>query len=105
MQPRHVVFHDQNAAELSICGGLSGSGHTYCRGNPVLTTGRSGSAEFIVAALTKGATVNISKERWEQCVRAARAVCPTGTMAGTCKGGATTGDVGFTLGIAGMGEL
>lgn len=107
---RHIVFHDQNAAELSICDGSlahppSSSSQPptpRCRGNPVLTTGRSGTALFTVAALTKGATVNVDRDSWEQCVRAARAVCPTGSMTGTCWGGATQGNIGFTLDLAGF---
>ncbi|KAI1478388.1 hypothetical protein K445DRAFT_24055 [Daldinia sp. EC12] len=93
---KNIVFHDQNVAELSICGGIAGS-IQKCGGAPKSTTGRSGSAEFKLSAATSGATINISKGRWEQCVRAARAVCPTGSMKGTCTGGASSGNVDFTL--------
>ncbi|KAI2618883.1 hypothetical protein GGR54DRAFT_640423 [Hypoxylon sp. NC1633] len=92
----NIVSHDQNVAELAICGGIAGA-ITKCGGAPASTTGTSGSAEFSLKAATAGATINISKGRWEQCVRAARAVCPTGSMSGTCAGGASTGDVLFTL--------
>ncbi|KAI2467213.1 hypothetical protein F4781DRAFT_321873 [Annulohypoxylon bovei var. microspora] len=92
----NIVFHDQNVAELAICGGIAGT-IQKCGGSPQTTTGTSGSAEFTLKAATSGATINISKGRWEQCVRAARAVCPTGSMSGTCAGGASTGDVDFTL--------
>ncbi|KAI1172441.1 hypothetical protein F4777DRAFT_513984 [Nemania sp. FL0916] len=92
----NIVFHDQNVAELGICGGIAGS-TTKCGGAPSTTTGRSGSAKFILTPTTKGATINIAKARWEQCVRAARAICPTGSMSGTCSGGASSGDVNFTL--------
>ncbi|KAL7628872.1 hypothetical protein AAE478_000387 [Parahypoxylon ruwenzoriense] len=91
-----IVFHDQNAAELAICGGISGPA-TKCTGAPETTVGRSGSAQFTLRARAPGAAINISKNRWEQCVRAARAVCPTGSMKGTCSGGATSGDVLFSL--------
>ncbi|KAF7519576.1 hypothetical protein G7054_g13055 [Neopestalotiopsis clavispora] len=82
--------------DLSICGGIAGS-ETKCRGAPAATTGHSGSARFSLEPVNDGAAVNISKDRWEQCVRAARSVCPTGSMSGTCRGGATSGDLKFTL--------
>ncbi|KAI1083036.1 hypothetical protein F5B20DRAFT_443852 [Whalleya microplaca] len=92
----NIVFHDQNVAELAICGSISGS-VTKCRGAPETTIGQSGSAQFTLKTTAPGATINISKERWEQCVRAARAVCPTGSMKATCMGGASKGNVEFTL--------
>ncbi|KAK3337122.1 hypothetical protein B0T19DRAFT_411570 [Cercophora scortea] len=92
----NIVFHDQNVAELAICGGIAGA-ITKCNGQPSTTTGRSGTALFTLNAVTPGATINISKGRWEQCIRAARAVCPTGSMSGTCVGGASSGNVAFTL--------
>lgn len=93
---RKIVFHDENVAELSICGGIAGS-VTKCGGAPTSTTGTSGTAQFVLSAVEKDATINISKGRWEQCVRAARAVCPTGSIKATCVGGASSGDVSFTL--------
>lgn len=96
MHPRRIVFHDQNVAQLSICGGIAGS-VTKCQGSPPSTVGHSGSAKFELSPVHAGAAVNISKDRWEQCVRAARSVCPTGSMAGTCRGGATSGDLRFSL--------
>ena len=96
LEPRNIVFHDQNVAELAICGGIAGS-ITKCGGNPAATTGQSGTALFTLKTTDAGATINISKGRWEQCIRAARAVCPTGSVSGTCVGGATTGNVAFTL--------
>ncbi|KUJ22257.1 uncharacterized protein LY89DRAFT_606633, partial [Mollisia scopiformis] len=92
----NIVFHDQNVAELAICGGIAGA-ITKCGGAPTLTTGSSGTALFNLNAVTSGATINVSKGRWEGCVRAARAVCPTGTFSSTCIGGASTGNVAFTL--------
>ncbi|KAJ3558724.1 hypothetical protein NPX13_g9656 [Xylaria arbuscula] len=92
----NIVFHDQNVAELGICGGISGS-VTKCSNAPESTVGQSGSAKFTLTTTTSGATINISKVRWEQCVRAARAICPTGSMSGTCSGGASSGNVNFTL--------
>jgi len=91
-----IVFHDQNVAELAICGGIAGS-ITKCAGAPPSTTGQSGTALFTLNAVDSGATINISKGRWEGCVRAASAVCPTGGYSSTCVGGASTGDVKFTL--------
>lgn len=93
---QRIVFHDQNVAQLSICGGIAGS-VTKCQGSPPSTVGHSGSAKFELSPVHTGAAVNISKDRWEQCVRAARSVCPTGSMAGTCRGGATSGDLRFSL--------
>ncbi|EON97986.1 hypothetical protein UCRPA7_6591 [Phaeoacremonium minimum UCRPA7] len=93
---QNIVFHDQNVAELGICGGIAGA-ITKCGGAPTSTVGQSGTAKFSLNAVDSGATINISKGRWEQCIRAARAVCPTGSMSGTCVGGASTGNVAFTL--------
>jgi ferredoxin len=70
---------------------------TRCRGAPTETFGQSGTARFTLRAMEPGATINISKEQWVQCVRAARDSCPTGSMSGTCRGGASRGNVGFTL--------
>ncbi|KAK5663392.1 hypothetical protein OQA88_3820 [Cercophora sp. LCS_1] len=92
----HIVFHDQNDAELSICGGIAES-VTKCHGSPTETIGKSGSALFTLKPINQGATINIDKRRWEQCVRAARAVCPTGSFSARCIGGASSGDVGFKL--------
>ncbi|KAL0939140.1 uncharacterized protein CTRU02_205750 [Colletotrichum truncatum] len=92
----HIVFHDTDVAELAICGGISGS-VSACKGNPVTTIGQSGSARFTLKATTEGATINITKNKWEQCVRAAREKCPTGSVHAVCSGGATSGDVEFTL--------
>lgn len=91
-----IVFHDQNVAELAICGGIAGA-ITKCGGAPQSTTGSSGSALFSLTASTSGATINVSKGRWEGCVRAAIAVCPTGSFSSTCVGGASSGNVDFTL--------
>ncbi|KAI5923701.1 hypothetical protein F4810DRAFT_203432 [Camillea tinctor] len=93
----NIVFHDENAAELSICGGISGPAAKRCEGSPERTTARHGTAEFVLRPEIPGATINVSKTRWEQCVRAARAVCPTGSMRGTCLSGASKGDLAFVL--------
>ncbi|KAH9218929.1 hypothetical protein DL95DRAFT_384755 [Leptodontidium sp. 2 PMI_412] len=92
----NIVFHDANVALLGICGGIAGA-ITKCGGAPSSTTGSSGTALFKLNAVDSGATINVSKGRWEGCVRAARAVCPTGTFSSTCVGGATTGNVAFSL--------
>ncbi len=83
-------------AELGICGGISGSVQK-CMGNPASTTGAQASAKFSLTPVVPGATLNISKARWEACVRAARGVCPTGSLSSVCVGGASSGDVAFTL--------
>ena len=92
------MFHDQNIAELAICGGISGEA-TRCEGAPARTAGESRSARFALRATEEdaGATINITKARWEKCIRAARAVCPTGSMRATCVGGASKGGVHFVL--------
>ncbi|GJC83994.1 hypothetical protein ColTof4_07895 [Colletotrichum tofieldiae] len=92
----HIVFHDQNAAELAICGGISGD-VAACQGSPATTVGRAGSARFALKTTVEGASINIAKAKWEQCVRAARDKCPTGSVRAVCAGGATSGDVEFTL--------
>lgn len=93
----HIVYHEQNAAQLAICDGISGNDNTRCRTGTSTTIGKRGSAKFTLTATTEGATINVTKKRWEECVRAARDKCPTGTLTGTCLGGATSGDVLFTL--------
>lgn len=85
----NIAFHDQNVAELRICGGTYGS-TAICGGNSVEAEESSGTAKITLIA-QRGATINISKGRWETCVRAARAICPTGELAATCVGGASSG--------------
>lgn len=83
-------------AILSICGGIAGS-IQKCGGSPTSTVGENGGSRFDLSATDAGATINISKGRWERCVKAAQLTCPTGTFESTCVGGATTGDVKFSL--------
>ncbi|KAK1722781.1 hypothetical protein CaCOL14_010360 [Colletotrichum acutatum] len=91
-----IDTHDMNVATLAICGGIAGS-IQKCGGAPKSTTGVSGTAKFTLNPTASGATINVSKGRWEGCIRAARATCPSGSFKSTCKGGASTGDVAFTL--------
>jgi hypothetical protein len=70
---------------------------TKCGGAPTSTSGSPGIVLFELKVTDAGAAINISKGRWEGCVRAARAVCPTGTFSSTCIGGASTGNVASTL--------
>ncbi|KAG4443690.1 hypothetical protein IFR05_000779 [Cadophora sp. M221] len=96
-QPNMMLTHNNaNVALLGICGGIAGA-ITKCGGAPSSTTGSSGTALFKLNAVDSGATINVSKGRWEGCVRAARAVCPSGTFSSTCVGGASTGNVAFSL--------
>ncbi|KAL0929708.1 uncharacterized protein CTRU02_215351 [Colletotrichum truncatum] len=88
--------HDMNVATLGICGGIQGA-IQKCGGAPKSTVGQSGTAKFTLNPTAAGATINVSKGRWEGCIRAARAVCPAGSFKSVCKGGASTGDVAFTL--------
>ncbi|KAF2115048.1 hypothetical protein BDV96DRAFT_600189 [Lophiotrema nucula] len=89
--------HSTNVAILGICGGIAGS-IQKCGGNPASTTGQSGTSLFTLNATDAGSTINISKGRWERCVKAAQLTCPTGSFETTCVGGATpSGDVKFSL--------
>jgi len=93
--------HQVNVALLQICGGIAGK-ITKCGGKAgsvpsSSTTGVDGEAKFSLKATTPGATINISKGRWEQCIRAAQQKCGDAPFIATCKGGATKGDVDFKL--------
>ncbi|KAI1617705.1 hypothetical protein EDD36DRAFT_9350 [Exophiala viscosa] len=87
-----LVSHDTNVAILSICGGIAGA-IEFCGGDPATTVGASGTAKFTLTASNAdaGATINVSKGRWEGCVRAAQATCPTGTFTSICVGGTSDG--------------
>ena len=91
-----LVSHDTNVAILSICGGIAGT-IEFCGGNPSTTVGASGTSKFTLTVQNAGATINVSKGRWEHCVAAAQATCPTGTFSSTCVGGTTDGDFNFVL--------
>lgn len=87
-----LVTHDTNVALLGICGGIAGS-IQFCGGDSATTVGASGTSKFTLTAVNadNGATINVSKGRWEGCVRAAGATCPFGTFTGTCVGGTSDG--------------
>lgn len=93
----HIVFHEQNAAQLAICDGISGASDSRCCSNSAETSGVRGSANFTLAALRPGAKITLTKTRWEECVHAARDKCPTGSLRGVCRQGASLGDVEFWL--------
>ncbi|KAL1849406.1 hypothetical protein Daus18300_013288 [Diaporthe australafricana] len=89
--------HNKNVALLQICGGIAGS-IQKCGGNPTSTTGQSGDAKFTLTPTDSGATINISKGRWEQCIKSAESTCTNGSAyTATCPGGASTGDIDFEL--------
>ncbi|KAI5120097.1 hypothetical protein M0805_001253 [Coniferiporia weirii] len=89
--------HTVNVALLQICGGIAGT-IEFCEGAPTSTTGADGNVQFSIAPVTKGATINISKGRWEQGIRAAFAVCGEDVpFTATFTGGASTGDVNVVL--------
>jgi hypothetical protein len=89
--------HSTNVAILGICGGIAGT-IRKCGGNPTSTTGQSGTSKFTLTATDSGSTINISKGRWERCVKAAQLTCPKGSFETTCLGGAApSGDVKVTL--------
>ena len=58
-------FHTVNVAQLQICGSIAGS-IQKCQGNPTFTTGESGNVRFTITPVENGATINISKGRWER---------------------------------------
>ncbi|KAL5522696.1 hypothetical protein ACEPAG_8714 [Sanghuangporus baumii] len=90
-------FHTVNVAQLQICGSIAGS-IQKCQGNPTSTTGESGNVRFTITPVEDGATINISKGRWEQGIKAAFAVCGQDIpFTATFTGGASTGDVNVTL--------
>ncbi|PHH53345.1 hypothetical protein CFIMG_002043RA [Ceratocystis fimbriata CBS 114723] len=91
----HIVFHDENAAEMAICDNFSSGDR--CDGTIALTKGEKLSARFHVKAETPGATITMTRLGWEQCVRAAREVCPTGSLTAICYGGASKGNISFRL--------
>ncbi|KAK0729187.1 hypothetical protein B0T21DRAFT_385289 [Apiosordaria backusii] len=87
----HIVAHDEAAASLQICNGsISGAGGK-CQGSVKETSARMGTAVFTLRSLNPKQTINVSKERWQQCAWAAREACPTGSLSGVCLGGATRG--------------
>ncbi|POS70201.1 hypothetical protein DHEL01_v211406 [Diaporthe helianthi] len=93
----NIDEHNKNVALLQICGGIAGS-IEKCGGSPTSTTGQSGDAKFTLTPTDSGATINISKGRWEQCIKSAEATCTNGSAyTATCPGGASTGDIDFEL--------
>ncbi|KAI3391121.1 hypothetical protein diail_7930 [Diaporthe ilicicola] len=93
----NINEHNKNVALLQICGGIAGT-IEKCGGNPTNTTGQSGDAKFTLTPTVSGATINISKGRWEQCIKSAEATCTNGSAyTATCPGGASTGDINFEL--------
>ncbi|KZV85205.1 hypothetical protein EXIGLDRAFT_699721 [Exidia glandulosa HHB12029] len=91
-----LVTHDINVAILGICGGIAGT-IQKCGGRPASTTGQSGTAKLALKPVNAGALLNVSKGRWEGCMRAAQAVCGSSPFTSTCVGGTTNGDFKFTL--------
>ncbi|KAI0701090.1 hypothetical protein BC835DRAFT_1265502 [Cytidiella melzeri] len=90
-------FHTVNVALLQICGGIAGT-IEKCEGAPKTTTGVSGNVQFSITPVQPGATINISKGRWEQGIKAAFAQCGEDIpFTATFVGGASTGDVNVEL--------
>ncbi|KAI0029103.1 hypothetical protein K488DRAFT_89060 [Vararia minispora EC-137] len=90
-------FHTVNVALLQICGGIAGS-IQKCQGAPTSSTGTSGNVQFSIVPVEQSATINISKGRWEQGIKAAFAVCGLDKpFTATFVGGASTGDVNVEL--------
>lgn len=95
---RAIKDHDINVALLSIFGSIAGKVQ-QCQGQPTSTTGKSGTATFKLQAASGGQNIDISKGRWEHCVKAARATCGDTPFTSTCIGGANgnKGNVNFSL--------
>ncbi|TFK51403.1 hypothetical protein OE88DRAFT_1629584 [Heliocybe sulcata] len=90
-------FHTTNVALLQICGGIAGK-IQKCQGAPTSTTGKSGNVQFSLTPTVSGATINISKGRWEQGIKAAFAQCGQGKpFTATIQGGASQGDIAVKL--------
>ncbi|KAM5536610.1 hypothetical protein V8D89_009705 [Ganoderma adspersum] len=86
-------FHTSNVALLQICGGIAGT-IEKCQGAPTSTVGQSGNVRFTIKPAVAGDTINISKGRWEQGIKAAFAVCGQNIpFTATFTGGATKGNV------------
>ncbi|KAI0314375.1 hypothetical protein OF83DRAFT_1085683 [Amylostereum chailletii] len=89
--------HTVNVAQLQICGSIAGK-IQKCQGSPTSTTGTSGNVQFSINPVVSGDTINISKGRWEQGIKAAFAVCGQDIpFTATFQGGATKGDVNVVL--------
>ncbi|KAF1957512.1 hypothetical protein CC80DRAFT_411221, partial [Byssothecium circinans] len=89
--------HDTNVALLGICGGIAGA-IQKCGGALASTPGQSGTSKFSLEVTQEGSTINVSKGRWERCVKGAQLTCPKGAFESTCVGGASpSGDVKFSL--------
>ncbi|KFX89675.1 hypothetical protein V490_06863 [Pseudogymnoascus sp. VKM F-3557] len=94
-----IDSHDINVAILSICGTIAGK-IQKCQGSPASTTGASGTAVLNLNVVNEGSTINVSKGRWEACMRAARAVCGDSPFKSECVGGtagANGGNIAFEL--------
>jgi hypothetical protein len=86
-----------NVAQLQICGGIAGT-IEKCQGSPTSTTGTSGNAQFSITPVVKGATINVSKGRWEQGIKAVAAICGADKpFTATFALGASTGDINVEL--------
>lgn len=89
--------HSTNVAILAICGGIAGT-IEKCGGDPTSTTGVSGTSKFTINPVVAGATLNISKGRWEQGIKAVAAICGADIpFTATFALGASTGDVDVSL--------
>lgn len=90
-------FHSTNVAILAICGGIAGT-IEQCQGSPTSTIGASGTSQFTITPVDAGATINISKGRWEQGIKAVAAICGADIpFTATFALGASTGDVNVAL--------
>ncbi|KAJ3276359.1 hypothetical protein HDV01_004982 [Terramyces sp. JEL0728] len=88
--------HQINVALLQICGGIAGK-IERCQGNPTSSSGVSGDARFDIKPVNAGATINVSKGRWEAGVFAARSKCGDSPFTATFPLGTSKGDLRVTL--------
>ncbi|KAG4033567.1 hypothetical protein MFRU_004g00740 [Monilinia fructicola] len=96
---RTLVSHDINVV-LGICGIIANTTQQLsklCGGEPSSTTQESGTTLLKLNAATVGQTIDITKGRWERCMRTEQA-----SITSTCIRGANVnaGNVDFELSAA-----
>ncbi|KAI8907384.1 hypothetical protein EDD86DRAFT_53746 [Gorgonomyces haynaldii] len=95
---------DINRALLSICGGIQGQ-IQKCQGAPTSTTGVFGGAKFTAQPVNQGATINVSKGRWEAGIFAAQAICGTNGFSAIFPLGTSNGNLKVTMGSSGQASV
>ncbi|KMS65187.1 hypothetical protein BVRB_038530, partial [Beta vulgaris subsp. vulgaris] len=88
---RHI-----NRAVLAICGGIAGK-IQKCQGNPKTTVGVFQTARFDLKPTVEGATITVSKGRWERGVKEALAKCGNAPFTGVIPLGVSRGNLNVKL--------